>query len=89
MLDTASLITAVAFIITTNLQEGIAHGVASSVTELLKHSIAMITADIQVNFTQHVSKLAETAQAQATIVQDMQKTQEDMAESAWQAATQV
>ena len=86
---TVNLMTAVAFIITTNLQEGIARGVADSVTELLKHSIATMTADVQANLATHADKLAETAQAQATIAQDMQKTQEGMAESARQAATQV
>ena len=87
--ETASVMTAVAFIIMTNLQDGIAQGVASSVTELLKHSIASMTVDVQKNLELHASKLAESAQAQATIAQDMQKTQEEMAESARQAATQV
>jgi hypothetical protein len=87
--ETANVMTAVAFIITTNLQDGIAQGVADSVIELLKHSMATMTIDVRASLEQHASKLTETAQTQATIAQDMQKTQEDMAESARQAATQV
>jgi len=87
--ETASIMAAVAHLITPNLQEGVAQGVAKSVTELLKHSIASMTLDIRENLELHANKLTETAQAQATIAQGMQKTQEDMAESARQAATQV
>ena len=87
--ETANLLAAVGFLITTNLQEGIAKEVAQSITELLKHSIASMTVDIREGLEQHASKLVETAQSQATIAQDMQKTQENMAESARQAATQV
>ena len=72
-----------------NLQEGVAKEVAQSITDLLKHSITSMTVDIRTNLEQHASKLAETAQSQATIAQDMQKTQEEMTESARQAATQV
>ena len=87
--ETANLLAAVGFLIMTNLQEGIAKEVAQSITELLKHSIASMTVDICEGLEQHASKLVEMAQSQATIAQDMQKTQENMAESARQAATQV
>ena len=87
--ETANLLAAVGFLITTNLQEGIAKEVAQSITKLLKHSIASMTVDICEDLEQHTSKLAEMAQSQATIAQDMQKMQENMAELACQAATQV
>jgi hypothetical protein len=87
--ETANTLSAVAHLITTKLQDGVAQGVASTITELLKHSIASMTVDIRDDLKLHASKLAETAQAQATIAQEMQQTQENMAESARQAATQV
>lgn len=87
-LETANMMAAVAHLITTKLQDGVAQEVAQSITELLKHSVASMTVDIQANLERHANKLAETAQSQATIAQDMQKTQEVMAESAREAATQ-
>ena len=87
--ETANLVTAVAFLITSNLQEGIAQGVATSITELLKHSIATMTVGVRENLEIHAKKLAETAESQINIAQDMQRTQEEMAESARNAATQV
>jgi len=87
--DVANVMTAVAFLITSNLHEEVAQGVADTITELLKHSIASMTIDIRKDLELHASKLAETAQKQADIAQDMQKTQEGMAESARSAATQV
>ena len=87
--ETANLLAAVGFLITANLQEGIAKEVAQSITKLLKHSIASMTVDICEDLEQHTSKLAEMAQSQATIAQDMQKMQENMVELACQAATQV
>jgi len=87
--ETANLITAVALLITSNLQEGIAQGVATSITELLKHSIASMTVGVREDLEIHAKRLVETAESQATIAQDMQKTQEEMAESARNTATQV
>ena len=86
---TANLVTAVAFLVTSNLHEGIAQGVAKSITKLLEHSIASMTVGVRENLELHAKKLAETAESQATIAQDMQRTQEEMAESARNAATQV
>ena len=87
--ETASIMTAVAFLITSNLQDGVALGVATAITELLKHSIASMTVGVREDLELHAKKLAETAESQATIAQNMQKTQEEMAESARTAATQV
>ena len=87
--EMANIMIAVAFLITSNLQEGIAQGVATSISELLKHSIASMTISVHEDLEIHAKKLAETAQSQAAIAQDMQKTQEEMAESARNAATQV
>ena len=86
--EMANIMTATAYLITSNLQDGVAQGVAQSITELLKHSIATMTVEIRENLELHASKLAETAESQAAIAQNMKKTQEDMAESAKQAATQ-
>jgi len=86
--ETANILTAAAYLITLNLQEGIAHGVAQSIAELLKHSITLMTVDVCENLEHHANKLAETAQSQAAIAESMQKTQENMEESAKQAATQ-
>lgn len=87
--ETASIMTAIAFLITTNLQDGIAQGVAKSITELLQHSIASMTVGVREDLELHAKRLAETAESQANIAQDMQRTQEEMAESARNAATQV
>ena len=86
--ESANMMLAIAHLMLTNLQDGVAQGVAQSITELLKHSVTSMRVDIQTNLERHANKLAETAQSQATIAQDMQKTQEEMAESARQAATQ-
>ena len=80
---------AVAYLITSNLQDGIAQGVARSIADLLKHSIATMMVDIRANLELHATKIAETAKSQASIAEDMRRTQEGMAESAKQAATQV
>jgi len=85
--ETANVMIAVAHLISSGLHEGIAQGVARSITELLNHSIASMTMDIRKNLELHAEKLAEAAKAQVTIAQNMQKTQEDMAESAKQAVT--
>ena len=85
----ANIMMAIAYIITTNLQEGIAQEVARSIADLLKHSIATMTVDIRADLELHAAKLAESAQSQVSIAKDMRKTQEEMAESAKQAATQV
>ena len=87
--ETANVLTAVAYLITLNLQEGIAQGVAKSITELLQHSIASMTVGVREDLELHAKKLAETAESQATIAVDMRRTQEEMAESARNAATQV
>ena len=44
--ETVNTLTAVAYMITADLQDSVAHGVAHSITELLKHSIATMTVDI-------------------------------------------
>ena len=86
--ETANVMIAVAHLLTSGLHEGIAQGVARSIAKLLKHSIASMTVDIRENLELHAGKLAEAAESQTTIAQSMQKTQENMAESAKQAATQ-
>ena len=48
--------TAVAFLITSNLQEGIAQGVATSIAELLKHSIASMTVSVCEELELHTKK---------------------------------
>ena len=85
----ANAMTAVALLITTKLQDEIAEGMAKSITELLQHSIVSMTIGVREDLELHATKLAETAQAQATIAEDMKKTQEDMAESVKRAAMQV
>ena len=87
--ETVKVLTTVAHLMTLDPQDGVAQEVAQSITELLKHSIASMTVDIQERLNTHADKLAEAAQSQATIAEDMQRTQERMAESAKQAATQV
>ena len=88
-LELANVMTAAAYLITSSLQDGVAQGVAQTITGLLKHSVASMTVGIREDLELHAAKLAEVAQSQATIAEDMKRTQEDMAESAKEAATQV
>ena len=86
--ETANIMKAVAYLMVAKLQDGVAQGVAQTIAELLKHSIATMTVDIRNSLETHTGKIAEAAQSQTTIAENMQKTQEEMAESVRKAATQ-
>jgi len=79
--QTANTITAVAFLLTENLEKGVMQEVSSSITKYVQESINKLTADVQNTIEQYTKAIEETAQAQTTLADRLQQTQEKMEET--------
>ena len=78
----ANTFTAVAFLITEQLEEGIAQNIGNALTKHLLDSLVPITAGIQTNIENHIRNITDNAKTYTEITEKLQSTQEKLEETA-------
>jgi len=73
---------AVAYLITEQLEEGIAQSISGPLTRRLLDSLVPITAGIQTNLEHHIQAVANNAKTYTEITEKLQSTQEKLEETA-------
>ena len=78
----ANVLAAVAYLITDQIEEGIAHTIGNALTKRLLDSLIPVTANIQNNLEQHIQSITDSAKTYADITEKLQSTQEKLEETA-------
>ena len=85
----STVITSVAYLLTSRLEEGILEEMADKISLHIKDTLDSITSDLHVKLDQHVQAVNETAQSQAVLTDKLLQAQEKLDETTQKTLTGV